>query len=72
MGECRLARTCLFFQDKMGSKQALGDIYKKRYCLGDYTICARYLVCSKLGRSAVPSDLYPNQSERAQEMIKGS
>ena len=57
---------------QIGKNMSLADIYKKRYCLGDHTIWARYLVFSKLGRPAVPPDLYPNQSERAQEMIKGS
>ena len=72
MADCPCLPRCPFFHDKMESKAALADIYKKRYCLGDHLICARHMVFSKLGRTAVPADLYPNQADRAREILARS
>ena len=48
----------------------LGSMYKKRYCEGDKRLCARYTVASKLGKEFVPSNLYPNMMDKAQEILK--
>lgn len=53
----------------MESKIALADIYKRRYCLGDHQNCARFTVFSRLGREAVPANLYPNQAEQARAIL---
>lgn len=46
-------------------------MYKERYCLGNNTNCARFMVFSKFGKGTVPDNLYPNQIERAENIIKG-
>ncbi len=53
----------------MGQMPATAELMKKRYCQGDQTQCARYMVFSKLGPEKVPSDLYPTQIERAQQVL---
>lgn len=42
-------------------------VAKRRYCLGTPAECARYRV-STVGTS-VPLDLFPNQGERALQML---
>ena len=69
MAECDLLKGCLFFNDKMPDNKGLGAMYKNKYCLGDYTKCARYIVATKLGREKVPTNLYPNMIETANELI---
>lgn len=70
MKDCELLKGCLFFTDKMPMEYGLGALYKKKYCLGDNTDCARYLVAMALGRDKVPTDLYPNMSDRAKKIIE--
>lgn len=69
MADCEFLKGCLFFNDKMSINEGLGAIYKVRYCQGDNTKCARYVVAKKLGREKVPTDLYPNMIERADGLI---
>jgi len=67
--ECENLKNCPFYKDKMDIDSGVGKLYKERYCEGDKTKCARYQVLMKLGRPAVPNDLYPNMHERAEEII---
>jgi hypothetical protein len=71
MNECEHLAGCPFYNDHMDMGDGLGALYKKKYCLGDFPSCARYLVSRRLGRSAVPKDLYPNMRKRADEIIAG-
>jgi len=69
MANCELLKACLFFNNKMPMEKGLGAIYKKRYCQEDNSKCARYMVAKKLGREKVPTNLYPNMYDRANEII---
>jgi hypothetical protein len=69
MAECKCLNGCPFFNDKMKDDEGLGAIYKKKYCLGDNSQCARFMVFQKLGKAGVPVDLYPNMHERARTII---
>ena len=69
MADCELLKGCLFFNDKMSEVSGMGSIYKKEYCLGDNANCARYMVAEKLGREKVPTTLYPNMFDKANQMI---
>lgn len=51
---------------------ATAHIMKKRYCLEDNSKCAGFMVVNALGRQKVPADLFPNQYDRAEELIKGN
>ena len=70
MAKCELLAGCLFFQGKMQIDSGLGALYSHRYCLGDSSECARYMVAKKCGREKVPENLYPNMYDRAQEIIR--
>jgi len=69
MSDCKCLAGCPFFNDKMPGDAGIGAIYKKKYCLGDNSKCARFLVFSKLGKEAVPKDLFPNMYEKAQAIV---
>lgn len=69
MADCELLSTCAFFNDKMARMPATSELLKKDYCRGNNQTCARYMVFKKLGRHAVPADLFPNSLERAKHII---
>ncbi|RKD21395.1 hypothetical protein SAMN02745883_01211 [Caminicella sporogenes DSM 14501] len=69
MPNCPSLSSCPFFNDKMCSRPALAEMYKKRYCKGNYEICARFKVSKALGKEHVPNDLFPNQSDKAENLI---
>ncbi|GAB7081049.1 hypothetical protein [Megalodesulfovibrio paquesii] len=67
---CVNIEKCIFFNDKMANKPGTAALLKKSYCLGDFEACARFMVCKSLGREKTPSDLFPNQTDRAAALIK--
>ncbi len=69
MADCEMIAKCIFFNDKMAHMPAMAEMMKKKYCRGDNSKCARYLVCKKLGREQVPADLSPAQTDRAQALL---
>ena len=68
---CALLPGCIFFNDKMANMPGLAELYKSTYCKGDNSTCARYRVFSALGREKVPADMFPNDLDRANTIIKG-
>ncbi len=69
MAECECLPKCPFFNDRMQKMPALSEIMKKKYCLGDNTNCARYMIFKSQGSSAVPEDLFPSQIKRAESLL---
>jgi hypothetical protein len=69
MSDCECLVGCPFFNDKMKDTDGLGAMYKKKYCRGDYSKCARYMVFKILGKPSVPIDLFPNMNERAKKIL---
>ncbi|MBN2755314.1 MAG: hypothetical protein JXR81_10715 [Candidatus Goldbacteria bacterium] len=69
MADCECLEKCPFFNDKMVNLPATAEIYKKKFCRGDFEGCARYIIFKKLGKEKVPADLLPNQADRAQVII---
>jgi len=65
MPDCECLMGCPFFNDRMKNLSVVKDMMKKRYCLGDNSQCARYIIFKARGRDAVPPDLIPNQVEIA-------
>ncbi len=64
---CEFLEKCIFFNDKMINMPIMTNIYKKKYCHEDNNSCARYII--KKSQKDVPSDLLPNQIDRAKELI---
>ena len=67
MAFCEKLNSCLFFTGQMANMPAVSDLMKESYCKGDRTRCARYQV--SVAGLTVPSDLFPNDVERARQLI---
>jgi hypothetical protein len=66
---CAKLSSCPFYNDKMPMESGLGAIYKKKYCMGSNTACARHMVLQSLGPNHVPDTLYPSMIDVAQQII---
>ena len=69
MANCESLTKCPFFNDKMARKDVLAYVYKQRFCKGDNSQCARYVVMKRLGKENVPIDLYPNEMAKARTIV---
>ena len=69
MATCEKLEKCPFYQGKMSMDSGLGSMYKQRYCEGDKTTCARYMVATTLGPDYVSMNLFPNMAEQAKKII---
>jgi hypothetical protein len=69
MAECQCLPKCIFFNDKMAGKPATAELMKNKYCLGDNSGCARYMVFKVKGGSGVPADLFPSEVDRVKGII---
>ncbi len=66
--ECEKLMTCPFFNGQLDDMPAVSGLLKQSYCLGDKTDCARYQVAS--AGLKVPADLFPNDTLRANRLLK--
>ena len=69
MAECEMLPGCPFFHDKMQDYPFAAEHMKKTFCLGDNSDCARHRIRVGLGKEAVPNDLFPNDSTRADGIL---
>jgi hypothetical protein len=72
MAKCDLIEKCIFFNDQMANMPSTAQVYKKMYCEGKFEECARFMIVKAKGREHVPGDLFPNQKDRAESIIKGT
>ena len=70
MATCEKLEKCPFYQGKMDINSGLGRMYKDKYCEGDKTICARYIVATQLGPEFVTEKLYPNMDSMAKKILE--
>lgn len=70
MATCEKLAKCPFYQGKMSMDSGIGSMYKQKYCEGDKTLCARYIVATTLGPEFVTNSLYPNMDKQAQKIIE--
>lgn len=70
MATCEKLSKCPFYQGKININSGLGAMYKKKYCEGDKTICARYIISTKLGPEFVNNNIYPNMTDVANNLLK--
>ena len=69
MAKCEKLEKCPFYQGKMNMDSGLGAMYRKKYCEGDKTLCARYIVSTQLGAEYVTNNLYPNMNDVANKLL---
>ena len=70
MPDCPKLSGCPFFSNRLMTMPATAELAKKHYCLGDYKSCARFMVVKALSSASIPEDLYPDQTERAEKIIR--
>lgn len=68
--KCKYLGRCAFFTKSKLNMPSMLEFYKRKYCLSDYSVCARYKVYSSILKCRVPDDLYPNEVERVEEILR--
>jgi hypothetical protein len=68
MADCEKISACPFFNDKLAAMPDVTTMMKNRYCRGDKTKCARYVVSTAGG--FVPPDLFPHERDRVGELLR--
>lgn len=68
--DCPHIDRCPFFNDRLKDMPSMSNIYKRNYCKKEYERCARFRVSAAIGKENVPLDLFPNQDEKAEKIIK--
>lgn len=71
---CEKSKECPLYNYEMmktseGNETPMLAMYKKKYCEGDNSECARYVVLQECGSEHVPLDLFPNMTKKAEEII---
>lgn len=70
MAECECLKGCPYFEsDLMKEIDQMAQLRQEKYCKGDNSLCARYMVFKALGKENVPLDLLLIQTDRAKELI---
>ena len=69
MATCEKLAKCPFYQGQMKMDSGIGAMYKKKYCEGDKTICARYMIATTVGPEFVNNNIYPNMTDQAKKII---
>jgi len=69
MSECVYVSQCTFLDERMSRMPAMAELLRHHYCAGEPAGCARFKVADEFGRDAVPSDLFPNQMDVAEELL---
>jgi hypothetical protein len=68
---CPIKDSCTFFNNQMRMMEERKKTIKIRFCLSSYGQCARYKVYEHYKTvQKVSPDLYPNDFERADEIIR--
>ncbi len=69
MAMCEKFEKCPFYQGKLVIDTGIGPMLKKKFCEGDKTECARYMVATTIGPEYVTNLLFPNMKEKAEQLI---
>jgi len=72
MAKCVYMKECLFFNSNELKKPVTEEVLKNEFCKNNYFDCARYILMQNAPGIQVPNDLYPNQKERASQIIASS
>jgi hypothetical protein len=72
MTACKKIEKCPFFNDKLANMPLIVNTLKDSYCRNDFAECARFIVSEALGGEKVPIDLYPNNKNRARQILAGN
>ncbi len=66
--KCELLINCAFFTEEMKNER-IAEQFKQRYCDNCKDACARYMIARGAGLDFIPDYLYPNEYEKALEIL---
>lgn len=69
MSDCEFRKDCLFFRNEMDNLPGTAGLYRRQYCHGRRSGCARFMVRRELGEQGVPRDLLPYHHDRASALL---
>jgi hypothetical protein len=69
VGSCEIFEGCRFFEEELSALPVTAEMFRAHYCHGNHHSCARKMIVERLGRDAVPGDLFPNQVVRARKIL---
>ncbi len=67
---CERLDICDFFKSEI-KIESIARRYKEKYCYTCKDACAIYMVYSSKGNEGIPSDLFPNEYDKALQLISG-
>jgi hypothetical protein len=71
MPECEQLKDCPYFQNAIFDEiDGMREVRQQKYCRGDNSMCARYMIFKALGKEYVPKNLLPSQVEEAKKIIE--
>jgi hypothetical protein len=70
VSECPHLSKCLFFNNRLRNMPAVAEMAKTSYCRGHHETCARFIASNALGPGIVSDDLFPDQTDRVQEILR--
>ena len=70
MERCERLETCSFYNEKLKTLPAMAAGFKRMYCYKQVPKCARYKVFKSCSADAVPVELFPNDFETADGIIR--
>ena len=62
----------LYFYNDRWIHAERGSVARDQFCRGEFSECARFQVAAKLGGTAVPKDLFPNDHGRSSRLLEAS
>lgn len=72
MKECPFIQVCVLFRKTLAGLRDVAMLMKARHCLRDHQSCALHHIVVEFGPAGVPEGLFPNQTGRAELIIRGS
>ncbi len=70
MSGCEFTTTCHLLVDMKAFAPDLQSRYETEYCWADHCQCARFVATKAMGPEAVPFDLLPSETARANLLIE--
>jgi len=61
---------CIFPNRKKHKMPTMLEFIRIKYCEGNYTSCARYMLYRKVEPNKIPDDLFPNDLYKAYKIIE--
>ena len=71
MPDCECLENCPYFEGDLHKEiSVIQELRVQKYCKGDNSTCARYMVFKALGKEHVPRNLLPTDVDGAKKIIE--